>query len=117
MLKQNEGILDRIVRLGLAAILLPTGLFLLGGLHAGVLGIAVTAVGAIALITGATGVCLLYIPFGFSTLEKERQFISRCRSRMGSWGPRGAGWGMGMCGPRAESDASKPESAPKGVQV
>ncbi len=117
MLKQNEGILDRIVRLGLAAILLPTGLLLLGGLQAGVLGIAVTAVGAIALITGVTGVCALYIPFGFSTLEKERQLISRCRSMMGSGGPRGSGWGMGMCGPRAESEASTPEAEPKGVQI
>lgn len=116
MLKQNEGVLDRIVRLGLAAVLLPTGL-LLGGLQAGVFGIAVTAVGAIALLTGITGVCLLYIPFGFSTLEKERQFISRCKSMMGSCGPRGSGWGMGMCGPRAESEASKPEAAPKGVQI
>lgn len=32
MFKRNEGTLDRILRLALATVLLPVGIFLLGGL-------------------------------------------------------------------------------------
>ena len=38
MFKRNEGILDRILRVTLATVLLPVGLFLLGGLQGSVLG-------------------------------------------------------------------------------
>lgn len=74
MFKRNEGKLDRIVRLALATVLLPAGLFWLGGLHGSVLGLLATVFGVLALITGLTGVCPTYIPFGVSTLEaKKRQ--------------------------------------------
>jgi hypothetical protein len=74
MFKRNEGTLDRIMRLALATVLLPAGLFWLGGLQGSVLGLLATVIGVLALITGLTGVCPTYIPFGISTLEgKKRQ--------------------------------------------
>ncbi len=117
MFKRNEGVLDRIVRLGLAAVLLPTGLLLLGAPQGNVLGIIVTVVGTIGLLTGITGFCLLYVPFGFSTLDKERQLIDRCRSMAARCGFGGStGWG-GMCGPRRQSNGAAPDQQAKGVQV
>ncbi len=111
MFKQNEGVLDRIARVTLGLALLPSGLFLLGGLQGSVIGLIVTGLGAIGLITGATGVCPSYALFGFSTLEMEKGFIQRCRAMMSS---RGAGGCMGagnMCGPSRQSadEASKPQ--------
>ena len=73
MFKRNEGTLDRILRLALATVLLPVGIFLLGGLQGTVLGLLAIGIGALALITGLTGVCILYIPFGISTLETEKK--------------------------------------------
>ena len=73
MFKRNEGILDRIVRVSLGIVLLPTGLFLLGGLQGSVLGLLAAGLGAVGLITGFTGVCPMYIPFGISTLDREQQ--------------------------------------------
>ncbi len=110
MFKRNEGVLDRIARVTLGLVLLPTGLFLLGGVGANLLGLILASVGAIGLITGATGVCPTYTLLGFSTLEMEKGFIERCRAMMSS---RGAGGCMGarsMCGPRPKSvdEASKP---------
>lgn len=80
MFKRNEGILDRIVRVTLGIVLLPVGLFLLGALQSSVLGLVVAGLGGIALITGFTGFCLLYIPFGINTLEKEKELIDRFKS-------------------------------------
>ncbi len=112
MFKRNEGILDRIARVTLGVVLLPTGLFLLGGLQGSVLGLSVAGLGTIGLITGATGVCPTYNLFGFSTLEIEKQLIQRCMSMMSS---RGAGACMGagsMCGPsqRSLDEAPKPQA-------
>ncbi|MCB2176578.1 MAG: DUF2892 domain-containing protein [Actinomycetales bacterium] len=61
---QNEGTTDRIVRVvvGVAAL---AGGFVVGISTGG--GIALAAVGAIALVTGATGFCPLYRLFGLST--------------------------------------------------
>ncbi len=109
MFKRNEGILDRIARVTLGLVLLPTGLFLLGGLQGSVLGLIASGVGAIGLITGAIGFCPTYTLFGFSTLEMEMQFIERCKSMMVS---RGAGGCMGagnMCGPRQQSVDEAPK--------
>ncbi len=112
MLKRNEGILDRIARIALGVMLLPTGLVLLGGLQGSVIGLVVTVVGAIGLITGATGFCLAYIPFGFSTLDMEKGFIERCRSMMTGRGRAGCMSTGSMCGPGWGSvdEASKPQS-------
>lgn len=73
MFKRNEGILDRIVRVGLGMVLLPAGLVLLGILHSNVLGLLAVGLGGIGLITGITGVCPTYTLFGISTLEKEKE--------------------------------------------
>lgn len=73
MFKRNEGTFDRILRVALGIPLLPAGLFWLGGLQGSVLGLLAAGLGVLALITGLTGVCILYIPFGISTLETEKK--------------------------------------------
>jgi hypothetical protein len=73
MFKRNEGTLDRILHLALATVLLPVGLFWLGGLQGNVLGLIATGFGVLALVTGITGVCPTYMPFGISTLESEKR--------------------------------------------
>ncbi len=109
MFKQNEGILDRIARVTLGLVLLPTGLFLLGGVQGSVLGLILSSLGAIGLITGFTGVCPSYMLFGFSTLEMEKGLIQKCMSMMGSRGASGCISTGGMCGPapRSVDEASK----------
>lgn len=98
MFKRNEGILDRIVRVALGMVLLPAGLFLLGGLRGRVLGLLATGLGVIGLITGFTGVCILYIPFGISTLEKEKELIAMCSSMAAGCHPGPAGSGCPTAG-------------------
>lgn len=80
MFKRNEGIIDRTLRVLLSLVLLPTGLFWLGGLQGNVLGLMVTGFSFLPLITGLTGFCPLYVPFGISTLEKEKELMARCAS-------------------------------------
>jgi hypothetical protein len=107
MFERNEGILDRIVRVTLALILLPTGIFLLGGLQGSVLGLVIVGIGALALITGLTGFCPLYVPFGISTLEKEQELtaklMTRCMSMMAGFRQASDGSGQPnteqICGP------------------
>jgi hypothetical protein len=72
MFRRNVGGLDRAVRLAFGAILLPAGLFLLDGLGGRLTGLVVAAAGLIGLATGATGYCILYVPFGMSTAERRR---------------------------------------------
>ena len=78
MFKRNEGIIDRTLRVLLSMVLLPTGLFLLDGLQGSVLGLVVAGFSLLPLITGLTGFCPLYVPFGISTLEKEKELMARC---------------------------------------
>jgi hypothetical protein len=85
MFKRNEGILDSILRVTLSIVLLSVGLFLLGGLQGSVPGLIVTGLGMLPLITGLTGFCPVYVPFGVNTLEKERQLISKCMSMMAGY--------------------------------
>jgi hypothetical protein len=108
MFKRNEGILDRIVRVTLGMVLLPAGLFLLGGLQGSVLGLLIAGLGVLGLVTGLTGFCPLYVPFGISTLEKEQELIARCMSmmagfRQGSADSGNPGTGQ-MCGPCFPAD-------------
>ena len=65
----NEGNADRITRLfsGVVALILAFLLLDAGSGAAG--GIALAAVGAIVLLTAATGHCLLYSIFKFSTTK------------------------------------------------
>jgi len=62
-MKANEGVPDRVIRLLLAAVLIGVGL----GVVRGPAGIAMAAVGAIPLLTGATGFCPLYVLLGINT--------------------------------------------------
>ena len=107
MFKRNEGILDRVVRVTLGLVLLPAGLFLLGGLQGSVAGLVVIGLGTIGLITGITGVCPTYYLFGISTLEKERELINRCMSMMAGCSPNGQPGAGSMCGPFARSNRGK----------
>jgi hypothetical protein len=76
MFTRNEGIIDRTLRVALAMVLLSVGLFLLGGLQGNVPGLFVAGVGLLPLITGLTDFCPLYVPFGISTLEKEKEHVT-----------------------------------------
>jgi hypothetical protein len=67
-MKVNEGTADRVIRIVAGALLLYIGFFVLGGAW----GIVLDVLGVIALVTGATGFCLLYRLFGdFSTAHKR----------------------------------------------
>ncbi len=64
-MKQNESITDRVIRVVVGVVLIGLGLFYFGG---SVFGVVLEVLGIIALITAATGFCLLYKLFGdFST--------------------------------------------------
>lgn len=67
MLHRNEGPLDRAIRLAAGIVLVPVGLFALGGAGGAIGGLVVAGLGVLALVTGATGFCLVYALFGFST--------------------------------------------------
>jgi hypothetical protein len=71
MFQKNEGPVDRVIRVAAGILLLPTGLFLLGGLGGSVVGIVVSALGLIGLVTGATGRCPTYVPFGITTVGRR----------------------------------------------
>lgn len=62
-MKVNMGIIDRAVRVVIAAVLMGVGL----GVVWGPVGIAIAAVSAIPLLTGLSGFCPLYVPFGIDT--------------------------------------------------
>ncbi|MBU6142204.1 DUF2892 domain-containing protein [Patescibacteria group bacterium] len=64
---KNESMLDRWVRVVLAA-LLTVGAMLWAS---GWVQIVLLVVAAVLLITALTGFCALYMPFGISTLKKE----------------------------------------------
>ncbi len=84
MFKRNEGTLDRIMRLALAAVLLPAGLVWLGGLQGNVVGLLVALPGVLGLISGVTGFCPLYVPFGISTLGAENKQAMEQRTFAGT---------------------------------
>ena len=66
-MKLNEGTFDRVVRVVLGVVLLYLGIMSV----AGVWGIVLDVVGAIALITGVVGFCPLYKLLGnFTTVKK-----------------------------------------------
>jgi hypothetical protein len=103
MFKRNEGVIDRIVRVALGTVLLPAGLFLLGGLQGSAYGLVAAGFGGWVLITGIIGFCPLYIPLGINTLEKEKELIARCKSMMAGFRQGSAGSGQldaeQPCGP------------------
>jgi Protein of unknown function (DUF2892) len=76
MLHRNEGPLDRALRLAAGIVLLPLGLFALGGAHGAIAGLVLAVPGVIGLVTAATGFCPTYTLFHFSTLREERRVPS-----------------------------------------
>lgn len=67
--RRNVGGLDRTARIVAGAILVPLGLALVAlGCPCGWID---AALGLAALVTGLTGVCVLYVPFGFSTARRR----------------------------------------------
>ena len=60
----NESNADRGIRVVLGVVLLALSL---GGMVTGGLGVLFTVLGAIALLTGALGICPLYMLFKFRT--------------------------------------------------
>jgi len=66
-MKLNEGTFDRVIRVVLGVVLLYLGIMSV----AGIWGIVLDVLGAIALITGVVGFCPLYKLFGnLSTAKK-----------------------------------------------
>jgi len=76
MLRRNVGSIDRLLRLTLGGILFLGGLILLSGKTT--LGVALTVVGLLVLLTGIIRFCALYIPFGISTVRPETRISSVC---------------------------------------
>jgi hypothetical protein len=66
-MKKNMGSIDRIVRLGIAAVLIAV-FFLFSSL--GTLGYVALALAAVMIITSFVSFCPLYLPFGLSTCKK-----------------------------------------------
>lgn len=66
-MKINEGNIDRLVRLVLAAVFF-IGALTLGGTVAIVAGV----LGAVMLLTAAVGICPLYMLFGINTCSVKR---------------------------------------------
>jgi hypothetical protein len=62
-MRVNMGIIDRVIRVVIAAVLIGVGL----GVVRGPVGIAMAVVGVIPLLTGLSGFCPLYVPFGIDT--------------------------------------------------
>ena len=69
-MKKNMGGVDKFLRLIVAAIIIA--LYLLGKIS-GTLGIVLLVVAAVLLIVSLVGSCPLYLPFGISTLPKEKK--------------------------------------------
>jgi hypothetical protein len=67
MLHRNEGRLDRAIRIAAAILFVPIGLFVLDGVGGAIGGLVLAGAGVLALVTGTTGFCPLYLPFGVST--------------------------------------------------
>jgi hypothetical protein len=80
----NVGGMDRILRLILGGTLLLAGLALLSG--ATTLGVTLTAVGLLVLLTGMVRFCVLYLPFGISTAKPggRPRMMCDCTATMGS---------------------------------
>lgn len=69
---QNEGVIDRMVRLLISELLILVAYFWTGG----VLSIILFVLGIVALVTAITGFCGLYKVMGISTLPKEQKETS-----------------------------------------
>jgi hypothetical protein len=69
-MKKNMGGVDKILRFIAAAIIIA--LYLVGKIS-GIFGIVLLVVAAVLSIVSLVGSCPLYLPFGISTLPKEKK--------------------------------------------
>ncbi|MCQ3928917.1 MAG: DUF2892 domain-containing protein [Chloroflexi bacterium] len=72
MFRRNCGTVDRAVRFIAGVLILLVGMFLLGGVHGDLNGVVAAVFGGFMLATAVSGFCILYVPFGISTLEKKK---------------------------------------------
>lgn len=72
MIKSNEGLIDRVVRVSVGAVALVAGMFWLGG----TLQIVAYIVGALMSITGFMGFCGLYTLLGIQTCSRSEKPLS-----------------------------------------
>ena len=68
IIRQNESVTDRVIRVIFGIILLAVGRYDMGG----TVQIVSYVLGAILLVTGAVGYCALYQLFGISTNSKKK---------------------------------------------
>lgn len=61
---KNEGFVDRMIRVAVGIAFLPTGLIVLEGWEGSILGLVVAAIGAIGVVTAASGRCPTYVLLG-----------------------------------------------------
>jgi hypothetical protein len=66
-MKKNMGLIDRIIRVALAAVV---ALLYFTGQLTGTAAIILGIIAVIFIITSAIGFCPLYVPFKFSTIKK-----------------------------------------------
>lgn len=90
--RRNVGGLDRGIRLVLGPPVIAAGL-LAGGIRGEPFGILVALVGLASLVTGITGRCPLYIPFGISTARRgaTRRRASVCQDEKESHRQKASG--------------------------
>ena len=69
-MKKNEGTLDRVLRLVVAAVVVA---LYLKGVISGVLAVVLGIVAAALVVTSFTGFCMLYVPFKLSTRKKPAE--------------------------------------------
>ena len=67
-MKKNMGSADKIIRVILALIIFT---LYFTGIIPGLLGILLSALAVIFVLTSLVGTCPLYLPFGLSTLRKK----------------------------------------------
>lgn len=67
-MKKNMGTIDRVLRVILAVVV---GVLYFTGSISGTAAIVLCVLAVIFLLTGATGFCPLYAPFGISTIKKK----------------------------------------------
>lgn len=72
MFRRNCGTVDRAVRFIAGVIILLVGLFLWGGMQGDLNGMVTAVIGGLMVTTGVSGFCILYVPFGISTIEKKK---------------------------------------------
>jgi len=69
-MKKNMGIVDRLVRIIIAALAL---ILVLTGVVEGTIGIVLLVVAAVFVLTSFVSFCPLYLPFGISTCKRDKQ--------------------------------------------